>query len=143
MFQAALRLMKFLTGLAVFSITLVTYAQAGGLLEQAGLPSMGLNIALEGTACPGIGASAYASNGESLDCVNGTWSKADGGWGGSYFYASWAGGGCATPNPKTGSCSCPAGYSPYNQISIQVGGGVRSLYLFWVQKKLILSLRIS
>lgn len=59
-----------------------------------------------------------------LLCQSGVWKRqaADTHWGGTFFAASWAPGGCGTSNPYTGACSCPAGYQTYNQFSIAVGG---------------------
>lgn len=60
----------------------------------------------------------------SSNCQSGVWRGATPGerWGGSYFYASWAGGGCGGGNPLTGACSCPTGYNAYTQFAVAVGG---------------------
>lgn len=101
----------------------------GGTLASEGRASVGEYLQLQGTATEGAtcspnGLVSRDAQGALLSCQSGTWRKqaSENHWGGSFFYASWASGGCGTANPYTGSCSCPVGYAAYNQLSIQVGG---------------------
>jgi len=83
-------------------------------------------MATEGTACSGERriAASNTTSGLILSCQSGVWKRAGetNRWGGSYFTASWAAGGCGSGNPLTGACSCPAGFSPNLQFAIATGG---------------------
>jgi len=78
-----------------------SYLRAGAV-EQAG------------TACDGDGLTARDAAGGPLWCRSGRWQGADGGFGGAYASNSTYGcrhyTGKSTANPRTGKCSCPAGY---------------------------------
>lgn len=73
-------------------------------------------------ATPGL-VSRDRRGGGLLLCQNGTWQGQDGGFGGAYAYNHRHGcfhyNGYSTANPRTGSCSCPAGYSP---VIVSAGG---------------------
>ncbi len=108
----------------------------GGTLQADGRVTVGeyLDIdstAVEGQACPKIGIQSKNNMGAPLNCQcltpscqSGVW-KGSGGkdrWGGSFWTASWASGGCAGSNPYTGSCSCPTGYNASGAFAIAIGG---------------------
>ncbi|MCS9950645.1 shufflon system plasmid conjugative transfer pilus tip adhesin PilV, partial [Pseudomonas aeruginosa] len=78
----------------------------------------------EGAGCSPNGLVGRNAAGLTLSCQSGVWVATSGKdrWGGSYFYASWAGGGCGTANPYTGNCSCPVGYNANLQFAVAVGG---------------------
>lgn len=83
-------------------------------------------VVIEGPAVGGCKTGAIARNsaGATLSCQSGVW-KTFGGtdkWGGSYWTATHTKGGCPNANPYTGSCSCPAGFTPVQSFAIQVGG---------------------
>ncbi len=81
-------------------------------------------LATEGAACSDRTLIAKSATGLTLSCQSGVW-KGSGGkdrWGGSFWTASWASGGCAGSNPYTGSCSCPAGYNASSSFAVAVGG---------------------
>lgn len=80
-------------------------------------------VATEGAGCGDSKLIAKNASGAALSCENGIW-KTTGGkdrWGGSFWTATHSGG-CPTPNPYTGSCSCPVGYRVSTQFGIQIGG---------------------
>lgn len=81
-------------------------------------------LAIEGTACSDNRLIAKNAAGLTLSCQAGVW-KASAGkdrWGGSFWTASHTPGGCPGPNPYTGSCSCPAGYTANSQFAVAIGG---------------------
>lgn len=101
----------------------------GNSLFSEGRTYVGEYLQLIGTASENAGCSpnglvSRTGDGLLLSCQSGAWKRqaADTHWGGTFFAASWASGGCGTANPYTGACSCPAGFQRYNQFSIQVGG---------------------
>ncbi|MEI2416108.1 shufflon system plasmid conjugative transfer pilus tip adhesin PilV [Orrella sp. JC864] len=68
-------------------------------------------IAAAGTGCSPAGLIARDAAGGLLGCSGGVWAAQDGGFGGSYVVNNVRG--CIHPdlvNPRTGGCSCPAGY---------------------------------
>lgn len=70
-------------------------------------------VAVAGAACPdGAGLIARSAKGGLLDCRGGVWTAAQGSFGGAYALNSSKG--CAqssSPNPLTGTCSCPRGHT--------------------------------
>ncbi|WP_248915984.1 shufflon system plasmid conjugative transfer pilus tip adhesin PilV [Pseudomonas moorei] len=95
---------------------------ATGRLSTNEFLSIG-GVATEGAGCGDNKLIAKTATGTALSCEDGVW-KTTGGkdrWGGSYWTATHSGG-CPTPNPYTGSCSCPAGYQASTQFAVQVGG---------------------
>lgn len=82
---------------------------AGGFLVVQGR-------AAAGSRCGEPGAVARTETGALLSCAGGVWNPPDGGFGGAYAVSYPWGcrqpGGRSTANPRTGQCSCPAGYTP-------------------------------
>jgi hypothetical protein len=55
------------------------------------------------------------------DCQSGVWKiPAEFSFGGGFMTASFSG--CHIANPKTGGCSCPAGFNPAANFAIAVSG---------------------
>ena len=108
-----------LVGGQIFSIGNMT---SSGRLSTSEFLSIG-GIASEGARCSDNKLIAKTAAGAALSCENGFWKTAGSKdrWGGSFWTATHSGG-CANPNPYTGSCSCPAGYQPSTQFAIQIGG---------------------
>ncbi|MBX4139594.1 shufflon system plasmid conjugative transfer pilus tip adhesin PilV [Pseudomonas sp. S5F11] len=81
-------------------------------------------VAVEGAACTPNGLIGRNAAGLALSCQSGLWKGSAGKdrWGGSFWTASHQPGGCAAANPFTGSCSCPAGYTPNSQFAVAIGG---------------------
>ena len=116
-----MKLLSFLKAGAVYLIAGIATVSAGDsttLGTSAGLP-MSLPIATEGTACSGVGLTAFSSSGLILSCQSGVW-KGNSQEPGGGFQLVRTTGGCRVANPRTGSCTCPSG-----TIAIHVG------QLFW------------
>lgn len=68
--------MKKILGLVVLSLLSISASAADlmALSADPGVqPSMGANIVVEGSACPGIGATGFSSTGLLLSCQSGVW----------------------------------------------------------------------
>ncbi|SAI57392.1 prepilin protein [Bordetella ansorpii] len=82
-----------------------------------------LGVATVGQACNVSGLAARSNPGGMLTCRNGAWAAEDGGFGGGFAENNRFGchhyTGISTANPRTGACSCPAGYSA---VIISAGG---------------------
>lgn len=82
-----------------------------------------LGVATAGQACNVAGLAARSNQDGMLTCRNGVWTSEDGGFGGGYAENNRFGchhyTGISTANPRTGGCSCPAGYSA---VIISAGG---------------------
>ena len=95
--------------------------QAGGALsgQVLGLQA----VATPGAACSGVGVFSRSTSGNLLSCQRGRWAYEDGGFGGAYASNNRFGcrhyTGVSTANPRTGRCSCPAGYSA---VIVSAGG---------------------
>lgn len=80
---------------------------SGGLLTAQGQIQIN-GTAVEGTACPDTGRVVQNGSGLLLSCQSGVWTRQSSG-STTFFMVPTFGGGCVTPNPATGSCSCPSG----------------------------------
>ncbi|SAI72104.1 prepilin protein [Bordetella ansorpii] len=94
---------------------------AGGRLISREYLSLG--GASPGDWCGESGLVARAPQGRMLTCRDGAWATEDGGFGGGFAENNRFGchhyTGISTANPRTGGCSCPAGYSA---VLISAGG---------------------
>jgi hypothetical protein len=103
--------------------------QLQGALSVASSVSVGAHLSLGAQAAAGQycgfanGTMANSAQGELLTCQSHAWMPASGGFGGAfsmnyplgcYHYT-----GASTANPRTGACSCPAGYSA---VIVSAGG---------------------
>lgn len=104
---------------------------SSGAITATGRLSTNEFLSIGGTATAGnncgdtkLIAKSSTGNGTTLSCQDGIWKVVGGAdrWGGSFWTASWAAGGCAGSNPYTGACSCPAGYKVNGQFAIAIGG---------------------
>ncbi|MGY6272370.1 prepilin [Achromobacter denitrificans] len=103
--------------------------QLEGTLSVASSVSAGGHLSVGARAAAGkacgvaIGTMASSARGELLTCQAGAWAPASGGFGGAYSLNYPRGcyhySGVSTANPRTGGCSCPAGYSA---VIVSAGG---------------------
>jgi prepilin-type N-terminal cleavage/methylation domain-containing protein len=91
--------------------------QAGGRVS-AGEYLQVAGIASDGTACEADGLVGRSPDGQLLVCHGGRWQGAGSGFGGAFGWDDIMG--CEFPpyrsimiNPRTGSCSCPPGFVPF------------------------------
>jgi len=89
------------------NVTATGAVTSGGLLTAQGQIQIN-GTAVEGTACPETGRVVQDGAGSLLSCQSGVWSKLSGD-STTFFMVPTFGGGCVSPNPATGSCSCPSG----------------------------------
>lgn len=103
--------------------------QLQGALSVASSVAVGTHLsvgarATEGRYC-GVanGTMATSARGELLTCQANAWTQASGSFGGAYSHNYPLGcyhySGVSTANPRTGACSCPAGYSA---VIVSAGG---------------------
>ena len=97
--------------------------RAGAHVQAAGRISAGeylqvQGLGTEGQACEADGLVGRSSDGQLLMCHGGAWRGSGSGFGGAFALDGVMG--CDFPvyrdimvNPKTGSCSCPAGFTPF------------------------------
>lgn len=102
--------MKKIIGLVFLSLLAISASAADLIaLSNDPKPTMAANIVVEGTACPGVGATGFSSSGLLLSCQSGRWQK-----------------GAGTPDIRVASCTCyssgcgcnptcPAGYALINR----------------------------
>lgn len=100
-----------------------------GSLTVAASIATGAYLSVGGRAQPGLGCGlangtiASTQAGELLVCQSGVWQPASGGFGGAFSSNNRFGcrhySGQSTANPRTGECSCPAGYQP---VIVSAGG---------------------
>lgn len=100
-----------------------------GALSVAGSVQAGAYLAVGARATPGHscglapGTMATSDRGELLACQSNVWEQASGGFGGAYSLNYPLGcahyTGISTANPRTGQCSCPAGYAG---VIVSAGG---------------------
>ncbi|CAB3737492.1 hypothetical protein LMG6001_05262 [Achromobacter insolitus] len=103
--------------------------QLQGNLSVASSAQIGSYLAVGARAGAGqacrlpSGTMANSEQGELLTCQSGTWEPASGGFGGAYSFNHPLGcyhyTGVSTANPRTGTCSCPAGYKA---VIVSAGG---------------------
>lgn len=95
--------------------------RAGGRVTAGEHLQLGA-VASAGAACAPAGLLARDAGGGTLSCVAGHWSV-PGGFGGAYSwnykYGCAAYTGHSTANPRTGACSCPAGFA---EVIVSNGG---------------------
>jgi len=95
---------------------------SGGRLKTAEFLELGGTVTA-GRACPSSALVARLDQGGLATCRNGVWTGEDGGFGGAYAdnnrYGCAQYGGQSTVNPRTGKCSCPAGY---RKVIVSAGG---------------------
>ncbi|WMD23142.1 prepilin [Achromobacter seleniivolatilans] len=101
----------------------------GGVLSTATDVSVGGHIVMAARAVPGHfcprvnGTLATSHGGELLSCQGNVWTQASGGFGGAYSVNAprgcWHYTGVPTVNPRTGDCSCPAGFT---SVIVSAGG---------------------
>lgn len=98
-------------------LTVASSAQVGSYLSVGARAGAGQPCGLAN------GAMATSEQGELLTCQSQVWGPASGGFGGAYSLNSPLGcyhySGISTANPRTGACSCPAGYAA---VIVSAGG---------------------
>ncbi|CAB3715434.1 MULTISPECIES: prepilin [Achromobacter] len=99
------------------SLSVASSASVGGYL------SVGARAAAGQYCGAANGTMANSPEGELLTCQSNVWTQASGGFGGAYSLNYPLGcyhyTGASTANPRTGACSCPAGYSA---VIVSAGG---------------------
>lgn len=91
-------------------LSVAASAQVGSYLKVGARASAGQPCSVAN------GTVATSEQGELLTCQSQVWAPASGGFGGAYSfnipYGCYDTRGKQTPNPRTGACSCPGGYTP-------------------------------
>ncbi|WP_459614614.1 prepilin-type N-terminal cleavage/methylation domain-containing protein [Bordetella sp. 2513F-2] len=99
-----------------------------GTVSAAGRVRVGEYLELIGHANPGAGCDSVGEisrtpDGRLVSCREGRWTESDSGFGGAYAtnnrYGCGHWTGQSTANPRTGDCSCPAGFQP---VIVSAGG---------------------
>ncbi|MGB3431997.1 prepilin [Achromobacter sp.] len=98
-------------------LSVASSAQVGSYLTVGARASAGQQCSVA------TGAMATSEQGELLTCQSRVWGPASGGFGGAYSFNNPLGcyhySGTSTANPRTGACSCPAGYKA---VIVSAGG---------------------